>query len=61
MFSKLQLEVQFYEAVNRKSWKFKAHSIDTSVIEWEQVIEMLYKPVMLNRGQIMLPESHNIV
>ena len=59
------LEDQFYKAVNTKSsLKFKAFSSDTEVIESEQVIEMLNKPIMLNRGQIMLskvPESHNIV
>ena len=57
--------VQFYKAVNMKSsLKFKAFSPDSGVIEQEQVIEMLDKPIMLNPGQIMLskdPESHNTV
>ena len=48
------LEVQFYIVVGTKSLKFKAFSPDTEVIEREQFIEMLDKPIMLNCGQIML-------
>ena len=42
-------------AVDMKFFKkFKAFSLDTKVIQQEQVIEMLYKPFMLNHSQIML-------
>ena len=44
-----------------KSLKIQAFSPDTEVMEQEQVIEMLDKLIMLNRGQIMLSKSHNIV
>ena len=41
--------------VDTKSFlKFKVFSPDAKVIGQEQVIEMLVKPTMLNRGQIML-------
>ena len=55
-------EVQFYKAVNTKSsLKIQAFSPDTEVIEQEQVIEMLDKLIMLNRGQIMLSKSENLI
>ena len=61
----LKTDVQFHKAFDTKSYlKFKAFSHDTEVIEQEQVIEMLSKPVMLNHDQTMLskvPESRNIV
>ena len=61
----LRAKVQFYKTVGAKSsLKFEVFSPDTEVIEQEQVIEMLDKPITLNKGQIMLskvPESHNIV
>ena len=61
----LRTEVQLYQAVDTKSYlKLKAFSPDTEVIEWEQVTEMLNKPIMLNFGQIILskvPASRNIV
>ena len=54
--------LEFYKAVNMKSsLKIKAFSPDTEVIEQEQVIEMLNKPIMLNRGQIMLLKSENLI
>ena len=42
------------------SLNFKTFSPDTEVIEQEQVIDMLDKPIMLNHCQIA-PEYHNIV
>ena len=48
----------------KSALQFKAFSPNIEVIEWEKVIEMLDKPIMLNQGQIMLsnvPESHNTV
>ena len=58
------LFVQFYKPADMKSLlKFTAFSPDTEVIEQEQVIKTLDKPILLNRGQIMLskiPKSHNI-
>ena len=48
----------------KSSLQFKAFSPDTEVIEWEYVIVMLDKQIMLNQDQIMLskvPESNNIV
>ena len=61
----LRTEIQFYKVVDTKSsLKLKVFALDTEVLEREQVIEMLDKPIMLNRGQITLPkvlESHNIL
>ena len=36
------------------SLQFEAFSPDTEDIEWEQVIEMLDKSIMLKQGRIML-------
>ena len=44
-----------------KSLKIQAFSPDTEVMEQEQVIEMLDKLIMLNRGQIMLSKSENLI
>ena len=43
------------------SFKIKAFSLDTEVIEQEQVIEMLVKPIMLKYSQIMLSKSKNLI
>ena len=44
----------------KSTLKIKAFSRDTEVIEQEQVIEMLYKPIILNCGQVMLSKSKNL-
>ena len=40
---------------------FKAFSPDSEIIEGEQVIEMLDKPVMFNCGQIMFSKSQILI
>ena len=58
------LEVQSYKAVDLKSCLNSKPSPNTEVIEQEQVIEMLDKPIMVNHGQIMLSrvsETHKTV
>ena len=59
----LRTEVQFYRAVSTKS-SLKIKAFSPEIIKREQVIKMLDKPIILNRGQIMLskvPESYKIV
>ena len=48
----------------KSSLQFKAISPDTEVIEWEKIVEILDKPIMLNQAQIVhskVPKSHKIV
>ena len=45
----------------RSSLKIKAFFPNTEVIELQKVIEMSDKLIMLNRGQIMLSKSENLI
>ena len=45
----------------KSALKIQAFSPDTEVIEQEQVIEMLDKLIMLNRSQIILSKSKNLI
>ena len=45
----------------KSSLKIQTFSPDTEATEQEQVIEMLDKLIILNRGQIMLSKSENVI